>query len=191
LALVTADLLERARRRESAALDLIVQTYSRRLFGLLVRMTDRRDQAEELLQETFLRMVRTIDTYQHSDRFESWLFRIAANLARDVRRRRRRRGPELSLAADDGGSFDDPALLDTRLPGPEDGIVALERREALSRGLQKLTDEQREILALRHEGELSFREIAELLNIPLGTALARAHRALQKLKAEIMGEVDA
>ena len=82
------------------------QPYNRRVFGLLYRLTSDRETAEDLMQETFLRVVRTIDRYEHAGRFEAWLFRIAANLARDRARRRGRRGETLSLdgAADDGTS---------------------------------------------------------------------------------------
>ncbi|MBK9128106.1 MAG: RNA polymerase sigma factor [Phycisphaerales bacterium] len=179
-------LLERARRRDPAALDELVTRYSSRLFGLLYRLTGSRDVSEDLLQETYLRMVRTIGEYEHVGRFEAWLFRIAANLARDRARKHARRGEASPLAA---GREDEDCPGGAVPEAPTgDPWAALERDEsvrALAAALQELPAPDREVLLLRHYGELSFKEIAEYLEIPLGTALARAHRALLKLKAKM------
>ncbi len=180
------DILQRARRRDEAALAAIVERYHPRLFGLLYRMTGSRDVAEDLLQETFLRMVRTIERYEPSGRFDAWLLRIAGNLARDWIRRQARRGPSLSLDAplDDGQvGIADRAVAD--LESVDSGLDRAERSAALERGLGTLNDHEREVLLLHHHGGLSFREIAALLGVPLGTALARGHRALKKLRAVI------
>lgn len=177
------ELLRRARRRDPEALSRLVEVYSPRVFGLLYRLLGDRDTAEDLMQETFLRVVRVIGDYEHVGKFESWLFRIAANLARDRARQHGRRGESASLdehadrfAATAGTS--DPAAAAVR--------AELDRR--LEAALAGLSDADREIILLRHYSELPFREIAELLGIPLGTALARAHRALQRLRAELGGE---
>ncbi len=184
-----SQLLHRARRRDPEALNEVVELYSPRVFGLLYRLTGTRDVAEDLLQETFLRMVRMIGQYEHRGKFDAWLFRIAANLARDRARRLGRRGEVASLDGtwSDGNS---PAA-DYPASGPHDPYEHLAQQEAkqhLAAGLGRLSDPEREIILLRHYSELSFREIAELLGIPLGTALARAHRALQHLRAELAGE---
>jgi len=177
------EILHRARRREPEALGQLVEVYSRRVFGLLYRLTGSRDAAEELLQETFLRVVRTIGEYEHSGKFEAWLFRIAANLARDEARRHKRRG---SAPA----SIDDEGDADVRSTGQEYGVpdgqlLRQEAQEQLEAGLARLSDAEREIILLRHFSGLSFREVAEILGVPLGTALARAHRALNRLRAEL------
>lgn len=182
------ELLHRARRRDEGALSELVQVFSSRVYGLLYRLTGSRDAAEDLLQETFLRVVRVIDQYEHVGRFEAWLFRIAGNLARDRARKLGRRGESSltddvaeELVADSGrhaGASDDPA-------------EALDRREAgaqLVAGLERLSAAEKEVILLRHYSELSFREIAAILNVPLGTALARAHRALRRLRADLGGE---
>ncbi|TWT45905.1 ECF RNA polymerase sigma factor SigW [Phycisphaerae bacterium RAS1] len=179
------ELLRRAARRDAEALGRLVDLYSPRLFGLLYRLTASRDAADDLLQETFLRVVRTIDQYEHSGKFEAWLFRIAANLARDRARQRGRRGVDAALdEAHDGAGA--PASRDSA--GPDAALMRRERGEKLSVALNELSDADREIIMLRHYSELSFQEIAELLGVPLGTALARAHRALAKLR-EIVGDV--
>jgi RNA polymerase sigma-70 factor (ECF subfamily) len=177
-------LIRRACRRDPEALDKLVDVYSARVFGLLYRLTGSRDTAEDLLQETFLRVVRTIPTYQHDGRFEAWLFRIAANLARDHTRRIRRRGRPTTLEQlGSDGEAESLGLPDQRRPDPGGALLRKEVGERLNACLEKLSEIDREIILLRHFSELSFREIADILRIPLGTALARAHRAVNRLRA--------
>jgi RNA polymerase sigma-70 factor, ECF subfamily len=180
-------LLRRACRLEADALEELIALYSPRVYGLLMRMTGSREEAEDLLQETFLRVVRMISEYQHDGRFDAWLFRIAANLARDHLRRVRRRGVASRFDQTDGdaaGVVREPA--DDRQARPEAAALATEARERVQAALSDLPEAEREIILLRHFAELPFREIAELLGVPLGTALARAHRALKKLR-DLMG----
>ena len=176
-------LLRRAGRLDADALENLVALYSPRVFGLLLRMTGSRETAEDLLQETFLRMVRTIPEYQHDGRFDAWLFRIAANLARDHRRKSRRRGVAVRIdQAEDNLSFVSREPADVRQIRPDAEVMTRESRQRVQEMLQALPDAEREIILLRHFAELPFREIAEMLGVPLGTALARAHRALKKLR---------
>ncbi len=178
------ELLRKARRRDPDALSELVAAYSGRIFGLVFRLTGSRDAAEDLLQETMVRVVRAIHEYDHVGKFESWLFRIAANLARDRARQRGRRGETapLEVAAARAAGADDG--------GPEERLLRAERGEQLAAALELLSEGEREVLVLRHYSELSFREIADLLKIPLGTALARAHRGLQRLRRELEDEDD-
>jgi RNA polymerase sigma-70 factor (ECF subfamily) len=172
------ELLGLARRRDPEALRELVAAYSARVFGLAYRLTGSRDAAEDIMQETFLRMVRGIEEYDHSGRFEAWLFRISANLARDRARQRGRRGEPCPL--DEGIPLRARADVD-----PAAGLARRELGDKLAVSLARLPAADREVLLLRHYGELSFREIAELLGVPLGTALARAHRAMEKLRVEL------
>lgn len=183
------DLLRRARQYDAAALGELVEAYSPRVFGLLYRLTGSRDVAEDLLQETFLRVVRAIREYEHSGKFEPWLFRIAANLARDHARRSRRRGVMGSLDASPAGG--NPSSTDVPQPEaePPDGRVVRDEAAAqLNAALDRLPELDREIILLRHYLELPFQDIARMLRVPLGTALARAHRALKRLRKEMDSE---
>lgn len=188
-----AEVIQGAQRGDPASFDRLVELYASRIFGFLYRFTGSREEAEDLMQEVFLRVVRMISAYCHDDRFEAWLFRIAANLARD-RIRRASRTPRLVDAAVllrhesdlDGepgsleGSSGSSQAVDARL-------VREEVVDALNAALAELPDAEREVIMLRHFAELSFKEIAELTGTPLGTALARSHRGLAKLR-EIMAD---
>ncbi len=176
--------IRRAQKLEPEAFDWLVDAYSARLFGFLYRLTGRRDDADELVQEVFVRVVSHIARYQHDGRFEAWLFRIATNLARD-RVRRIARSPEIG-SLDGGPSDAEPSMAD-RLPdeagdAPERRMEHEEDVDRLQEALGKLPDAEREVVMLRHYGNLSFNEIATLMATPLGTALARAHRGLAKLR---------
>ncbi len=183
------ELLHRARRHDPEALAKLVEAYSPRVFGLLYRLTGVRDVAEDLMQETFLRVIRMIGHYRHVGKFEPWLFRIAGNLARDRARRLGRRGEVASLER--GWTGDDsaqPGRPASPTDGPHERLVQQERGRRLEMAMERLSQAEREIVLLRHFSELPFRQIADMLNIPIGTALARAHRALQHLRDELAEE---
>jgi RNA polymerase sigma-70 factor (ECF subfamily) len=177
-----ASLIDRARRLEPGAFDEIVDMYAARLFRFFQRMTGRPEEAEDLVQEVFVRVVKTIGEYREEGRFEAWLFRIAGNLARDRIRR--------EAAAPDPGSAETDDVLrpraergrtDRAAPG-NDRLERREESERLQTCILRLPLHEREVVLLRHYGRLSFAEIAEDLGAPIGTVLARAHRGLTRLR---------
>ena len=185
--------VERARRGDPTAFDELVDLYSSRLFGFLYRLTGSRDDADDLVQEVFVRVVQKISAYVHEGRFEAWLFRIATNLARDRIRRLKRSKPPLSGDAArvgqndyDGGSMWEH-LADPSADPPDVPMELDEDVDRLQRSLAALPTAEREVIMLRHYTAMTFAEIAAAMGTPLGTALARSHRALAKLR-ELMGE---
>ncbi|HKQ47122.1 MAG TPA: sigma-70 family RNA polymerase sigma factor [Phycisphaerae bacterium] len=179
-----------AQRGDSACLDRLVEHFAGRIFGFLYRMTGSRQDAEDLMQEVFVRLVRMIGVYQHDGRFEAWLFRIAANLARDRVRKLGRSPRVLALVESDAESarhsgvtsMDDLASAEEPVDA---GLRRGEEADALHAALNELPAAERETIMLRHFSQMTFREIAEATGVPLGTALARGHRGLAKLR-EIM-----
>ena len=183
-----ADLIRRAQRREPAAFDALVEAYSARLYGYFYRLTASRHEAEDLLQELFVRLVRMIDRYEHGDRFDGWVFRIATNLARDRIRRLRRVGV-LRGASEAGTEGSDLVedLADTGADQPGESMERTEKLDRMQRAIQQLSEAEREVILLRHFSQMPFREIAATMGTPLGTALARAHRGLARLR-ELMAD---
>jgi RNA polymerase sigma-70 factor (ECF subfamily) len=182
-----AQVVRQCQKGDTAAFAWIVDAFGEAVLAFLLRMTRRRDVAEDLLQDTFVRAIGSIGRYDHRDRFAAWLFRIAANLARDHVRKARRRGVTFSgEAADDDER--EPVL--SRLPaaesGPDERLIGTEDRRRLYWALEQLSDEYRVVVLLRHYSALSFKEIAAVLGCPLGTALARMHRGLARLR-KLMG----
>lgn len=163
------------------AIEQLIDLYAPRLYGLLYRMTGSQADAEDLLQETCIKMLRALSSYNENGRFEPWLFSIAANLARDWRRRQNR-----SMVAPAGGRQDEaqpPAASDE--PDVDHRLIRAEQADRLQRALADLSDVEREVVTLRFFSDLSFKEIAEILHVPLGTALARAHRGLNHLREKM------
>jgi len=178
-----AAVIRRAQQRDPAAFDELVDRFSGPLFGLLYRLTGSRHDAEDLLQEVFLRVVRTLEGYRHEGRFEAWIYRIAVNLVRDhVRRQKRRRTvPEHAVASQMDGS-EGLAGHPSSGPPPDQPLDVAEQADRLQKALQQLPAAEREVIMLRHFSDMSFSQIAQVMDTPLGTALARAHRGLARLR---------
>lgn len=175
-----------AQRGESDAFDLLVEQFGPRLFGFAYRLTARKQDAEDIVQDVFLKVVRTIDRYEHDSRFEAWLFRIASNTIKDRIRGAVRGGSVGSLDVLASGSGGDEAGFDERAPSTPrsvvDQMMTAEEVERIQVHLSRLPLAEREVVMLRHYSDMSFAEIAEMMGTPLGTALARAHRGLAKLR---------
>ena len=167
-------LLKLAAGGDSSAWRAIVALYAPRIFGI-VRAQCRDDElSEEIVQSTFCTLAAKIASYVESGRFESWLFRIAMNRLRDEMRRRSRQARSSTDEAFVG-------MPDTRERGGRG--LAPEVRSKLELALARLSESDREIIDLRHTGGLSFKALSDYYEEPVGTLLARHHRALKKLKA--------
>lgn len=174
-----------AQAGRAAGFERLLETFGPRLYGYFYKATGDHHEAEDLLGEISLRLVRRLGKYDHRDRFEPWLFRIAANMVRDRIRRIVSRPRPVSLSVgDDTGK----ALAD-RLAGSDESadskLIAAEMGEQLDSALQTLDETTKEMVLLRYFGELSFKELADRFDCPLGTVLAKVHRGLRALRKVI------
>lgn len=170
-------LVSAAAAGDQAAWRDIVQRCTPRVHAV-VRAQCRDDElAEEIVQSAFCTVVQKLPEYQEGGRFEAWLLRIAMNRLRDEMRRRNRQAvpTDASTLVGMAGGTEDP-------PSEGDGLIPQGR---LLQAMERLSEADREILHLRHVGGLSFKEISEALGTPIGTLLARHHRALRKLKQQL------
>ena len=162
---------------DQAAWQLVVETYSPRVFGLLRAQCGDEELAEEIAQSAFCTVAQKISDYKEFGRFEAWLFRIAMNRLRDEMRRRKRQArpmeEEVLIGLSGGVSAPEPTLDPAQ-------------RKALLEALGALSEADRQIVDLRHVAGMSFRQIGDYLDEPVGTLLARHHRALRKLR-DLMG----
>lgn len=165
----------------------LIKEYGPRLYGYFLQRSGSASAAEELLQECYLRLIKNIGRYRDEGRFDSWLFRIAANLARDRVRQRQRQVETSELPRGDGDEPGGPPAAEG--PSPAEAAIRNEQMELIGKALGQLPELDREIILLRHYGNLSFREIAEQFGMPLGTALAKVHRGLKQVR-KIVGEDD-
>jgi RNA polymerase sigma-70 factor (ECF subfamily) len=184
------DALALAAQGDEQAWRRLVSYYGPRVFGLILHQCRDRDLAEEVMQATFVKVVAAIDTYDDQGRFEPWLFRIAMNHLRDEMRRRKRQATPLSVTEDPEGSgnawFETRSGTgrgtDGRADDPFEQASRREQHERLRSAVGAMSEADRQILTLRHTAGLSFAQIARTLDQPLGTVLARAHRAVGKLR---------
>jgi RNA polymerase sigma-70 factor (ECF subfamily) len=164
---------------DEAAWKTLVEAYSPRVFALVRAQCRDEELAEEITQSTFCTIATKLADYDEVGRFESWLMRIAMNRLRDEMRRRKRHARPASESTLVGlaGEVDPPDRAD------DHGLPEGDLRTAIER----LPDADREILYLRHVGGLSFKQLAEALETPMGTLLARHHRALKKVREMLEG----
>ena len=164
---------------DASAWRSLIERHSGRVYGLIYRQCGDRELAEEICQATFVRVLDKLDAYQEQGKLEPWLCRIAMNLFRDEMRRRKRQAVPTDFASTP------PEVLGASggADGPSAGLEAAERAEQLRAAVARLPEADRELLHLRYTADLSYQQIAEVLDQPLGTVLARGHRALKKLKA--------
>ena len=174
-----------ARRRDEAACRELVRRYERPVFSLLFRMVRNRELAEDLAQETFIKVLNALDSYRPEYKFSSWVFKIANNAAIDHLRRR-----ELDTLSLEGSPHaDTPQMVEaTALQIGEKAETALEavvHKELggeIERAIAKLRPEYRTCILLRHVEGCAYEEIAEILSLPLGTVKTYIHRARNELR---------
>lgn len=162
----------------------LVNRYQRQIVNYVCRMLGNYEDAVDLSQDIFLKAYSALDSYRPQYPFAAWLFRIARNAAIDEIRRRRL--PTVSLDApvefDDGSAS---RQVDAGVPGPEGRLLTSEFRGRVAEAIDQLPDKYREPIVLRHAGELSYDEIAEALELPIGTVKTRIFRAREALRRSL------
>ena len=178
--LTDEQLVSMYRTGRTEAFELLVGRFRHDLLHFLVLYVGDRSLAEDLFQETFLQVHLSTGSFDTSRRFKPWVFTIAANKARDyLRRTSRRQITGLSGRADDqqeGRSFID--LLEADLPLPDEDAESEETRRLVREAIEALPDHLREVLLLAYFHRFPYKEIAEMLEIPLGTVKSRLHAAV-------------
>jgi RNA polymerase sigma-70 factor, ECF subfamily len=168
------------RRRDVSLLNGLIEQYQYRLVRYLVYLTGRRDVADDLVQDTWLRVLERGSQYDGRCRFEPWLFAIARNLAIDSLRR----SPADSLSSDESGR-DQRSDLPSEEASPFAQAARNEDAKRLAGCLSGLDPLYREVLALRFQEDLSLSEIAGILQAPLSTVSSRIYRALAALRTQL------
>jgi RNA polymerase sigma-70 factor (ECF subfamily) len=179
-----SELVARAAGGDEQAWREIIGVYSRRVYALCRSRCKDHDASEEITQSVFVTVAQKLSggEYGEEGKFEPWLFRITANRVRDYIRRLKHRP-----------TAQDPDVLDVSHAAPSlqrdapELEASRDRTSRLRHAMDQLSESDREVVELRHHAGLSFKQIADTLGEPLGTLLARHHRALRKMK-EVMGD---
>jgi RNA polymerase sigma-70 factor (ECF subfamily) len=171
------------KRHDPEVLDHLIETYQHRLMRYLMFLTSRREVAEDLFQEVWIRVLRRGSQYNGKARFDTWIFTIARNLVIDLSRKR------VMASLDEmreGGEDERPFEIVEDSPSPLEQFQFRENAAELATVIQTLDASYREVLTLRFHEEMSLEEIAQVTRAPLSTVKSRLYRGLAALKPELM-----
>ena len=174
-------LLAEYRGGDRASFESLVRRYQRELFHFLVRFLGDRAAAEDVFQETFLQVHQSAEQFDPTRRFRPWLFTIAANKARDLIRSQARRPTNplqasISRGDDDSGEFIDLMQAASEMPG--EPMEREELQHLVQRTVMGMPEHLREILLLSYFHQFPYKQISDILGIPLGTVKSRLHAAV-------------
>jgi RNA polymerase sigma-70 factor, ECF subfamily len=170
------------RQGDVVVLEALVEQYQYRLVRYLIYLLGRRDGVDDLVQETWLRVLERGSSYDGQSRFEPWLFRVARNIAIDAMRRQRMFGSD----SNDDSVRPAPASDE---PSPFTLAARTEDANRLARSLETLEPVYREALVLRFQEDLSLQEISAIVGAPVSTVASRIYRGLATLRPQLKGEI--
>jgi RNA polymerase sigma-70 factor, ECF subfamily len=175
--------VERARLGDSDAFRLLVERHGRAIFRLAYRITGNEEDAEDVVQETFLKAYRELDRYESRCSFSTWLYRIASNCSLDLIRKRKIREHKRERSPDP----DRDILLSVPAanPGPERALFSSQISESVRTALEQLSSQERAAFVLRHFEGLSIDEIGEALGTGASATKHSIFRAVQKLRRSL------
>ena len=160
---------------------VLVERYQTRLFRFVQRYMGDAEDARDVTQEVFLKVYSALDSFDPRYKFSTWLFRIGGNAAIDQLRRRKARPVAFEPAVNEEGEALAIDVADSR-PDPLEDLSRARLREELDQAIERLPDDYRELISLRHHAELPYEEIADLKGMPLGTVKNKLFRARQALR---------
>lgn len=172
-------LIESALAGNSSSFEILVTRYQDRLYTAMISVVGSTDEAEDVVQESFIQAYLKLDTFQRNSRFFTWLYRIAFNYA--LARRRRNRG---HLSLDEGREIagSEPA---SKIERPDSRMSRDEDVRLVHEALAELSEDHRSILVLREMEDMAYEEIADVLHISIGTVRSRLNRARFALKQQL------
>ena len=186
---VDHELVQRVQQGDSAAFDLLVRKYQHRVIALIGRYVSDWSECQDVAQETFLRAYRALDGFRGDAQFYTWLHRIAVNTAKNHLVSAGRRPPTGDIDVADAEQFDSGIRLrdnDT----PERELMRQEVEQTVLRAVQALPEELREAITLREVEGMSYEDIAERMDCPIGTVRSRIFRAREAIDEELRPLLD-
>jgi len=172
-------LVTRAKQNDVHAFAQLVELYKDRIVSFLYRLTGNREDASDLAQDVFLRLYNNLHSFDSSMRFSPWIYRIAQNIAFDFLRRKKK----IVYLDEPLGEFDEQTWqLASEDPLPDEVVLYRDFQGALERALTKLDPHYRAVLVLRFAEDMSYEDIAKVLNLPPTTVKTRLHRAREALR---------
>ncbi|WCK54804.1 RNA polymerase sigma factor SigW [Aneurinibacillus sp. Ricciae_BoGa-3] len=174
----------RTKKGDREAFAELVDLYKDRVYRIAYRMLGNKQEAEDVAQETFLKVYANIQSYDPNYKFSTWIYRIASNLCIDqIRKRKQTFSLDAEVTGSDGLDWHD------RLPdanqGPEETVITDELQEEVQSAIMKLSPNYRAIMILRYIEDLSLQEISEAISLPISTIKTRIHRGREALRKKL------
>jgi RNA polymerase sigma-70 factor (ECF subfamily) len=183
-------LLRRLRDRDERAFRELVEAHRDRVFNITYRMLGSRDEAEDVAQEVFISVFKTIDTFREESKFSTWLYRVTVNHCKNrikyLARRHDRDRDELDEAAHASNGSDGAPLRHVQ---PDRALEGAQLEALLQEAIARLDEDQRAVVVLRDIEDLSIEEICEITGLPDGTVKSRLHRARLALRKRLQRHV--
>ena len=181
-------LMLRYQKGDVRAFEILLTKHRKPVFNFILRYVGEKAQAEDLLQEVFLRVIKGADSYQKQAKFTTWLYTIARNLCVDNSRRgKHRKAYSLDMPMEQDGK-EGGTLLDVvadKAAGTDRKVISKELHGRLHAAIGKLSEDQREVFLMREFLDMPFREIADVVGCPENTVKSRMRYALEKLREEL------
>lgn len=182
--LIDKQLAKRAKTGDRTAFAELIDIYKDRIYHMAYRMLNNRQEAEDIAQETFLRVFTNLSKYDESYKFSTWIYRIATNLCID---RMRKKKPQHSLdeTVDGEEGLDWYSRLSSQEPTPEAEVIEGELQNEVHQAIESLPGKYRAVLILKYLEDLSLAEISDVTSLPISTIKTRIHRGREALRKKL------
>jgi len=177
------ELVRKSKEDDERAFGELVSRYESKVYSLALRMVRNPEDAEDVLQDTFLRAYRGIKSFQGASTFSTWIYRITANSA--LMRLRKKQLPTVSI--DDAEERETPVNIADWTPGPVEQLLSQELQHEMDEAIEALPPEFRQVFVLRDVEEMSNAEVAEILDLSVAAVKSRLHRARLKVRNRLAG----
>lgn len=175
-----AELVKRAQSGDSRAFDLLFERYKHRIHSLVGRFVDNYEDCEEVVQESFLKVYKALPRFRGESQFYTWLYRIATNTAKNFLAARSRRPAKSDVIIEDHDTIDQLSSLH-ETDNPENLLESAELEQIIKKAIQELEPELKSAVTLREYAGLSYEQIAEIMDCPVGTVRSRIFRAREAI----------
>ena len=176
-----SELIALVKGGDNLAFEILMQKYIKKIYNLAYKMTENREDTNDLVQETFLKAYSSLKSFREQSSLSTWLFRITHNLCIDYLRVRDKKKTVALYTSGVEGEEIEICIVDTS-PTPEQALDRKEKIREIKNAMSQLMPENREILVLRDVNGLSYEEISDILDISLGTVKSRINRSREKMK---------
>ena len=182
--LLDAELVKRVQAGDKAAFDMLVQKYQHKVINLVGRFVSDYAECQDIAQDAFVKAYRAINSFRGDSQFYTWLYRIAANTAKNHLASRARKSPGYAVDVEDAEHFEGESRL-KEYDNPENLLLTDEIKATVFRAIDNLPEDLKSAITLREIDDLSYEEIADVMDCPIGTVRSRIFRAREVIDKEL------